>query len=119
MALEWSGVDIALFSTLPRRDENLSVVVEVKQKDRSCLNAQSQAQSYAEQPDRSSCGRLVVTDGVRYGIYFKENGVFCGEPHAYVNLARMRDEYPLLRCKGAKDAFLLMSADWVPNSIVT
>ncbi len=32
MAIEWNNVDIALFDKLPRRDDGLSVVVEVKKK---------------------------------------------------------------------------------------
>lgn len=112
MAIEWSSVDIALFNTLPRANENLSVVVEAKQKDRSCLNAHSQAKYYAEQVGRTSCSRLIVTDGVRYGVYLKGSGVFSSAPHAYLNLARMREDYPILGCKGTKDAFLFMSADW-------
>ena len=116
MAIEWSSVDIALFNTLPRANENLSVVVEAKQKGRSCLNAHSQAKYYAEQDGRKSCCRLIVTDGVRYGVYFKRNGVFSNEPDAYLNLARMREDYPVLGCKGTKDAFLFMSADWVPTT---
>jgi len=119
MAVEWSNVDIGLFSTLPRSDENLSIVVEAKPKDHSCLNAKSQAQYYAEQPGRSSCSRLIVTDGVRYGIYFRQEGVFYNTPNAYLNLIRMRDEYPLLKCKGSRDAFLFMSADWAPNTVET
>ncbi|MCF8011586.1 MAG: hypothetical protein K9L17_08940 [Clostridiales bacterium] len=113
MAMEWCSVDVALFNTLPRHDENLSVVVEVKQQGRSCFNAQSQAQSYAQQSGRESCGRLIVTDGLRYGIYLrnKDNG-FEKKPDAYLNLLNMRNEYPVLGCKGAKDAFLFMSADW-------
>lgn len=117
MAIEWSNVDIALFNTLPRNDDHLSVVVEAKQKDFSCLNAQSQALTYAEQEGRSSCSRLIVTDGVRYGVYFKQDGAFRDDPHAYLNLTRMREEYSLLHCKGAKEAFLFMSADWVPITV--
>ena len=119
MAIEWNSVDIALFNTLPRNDEHLSVVVEAKQKDRSCLNAQSQALTYVEQEGRSSCSRLIVTDGVRYGVYFKQGGAFRDEPHAYLNLTRMREEYSLFHCKGAKEAFLFMSADWVPTTVKT
>lgn len=117
MAIEWRSVDIALFSTLPRIDSNLTVVVEAKQKDYSCLNAHSQAKTYAEQDGRNTCNRLIVTDGVRYGVYFKQEGAFLNEPHAYLNLTRMRDKYPALKCKGAKEAFLYMSADWVPSII--
>lgn len=115
MAIEWGGVDIALFSTLPRVDHNLTVVVEAKQKGYACLNAQSQAKTYAEQEGRTDCNRLIVTDGLRYGVYFRQDGKFPNEPHAYLNLTRMRNAYPLLKCKGAKEAFLFMSADWVPQ----
>jgi hypothetical protein len=115
MAVEWKNVDVALFNVLPRDDGNLSVVVEAKQMDRSCLSAKSQAGAYAEQEGRSSCGRLIVTDGVRYGVYLKEDGVFSNQPAAYLNLTRMREAYPLLNCKGTKEAFLFMSADWVPT----
>jgi hypothetical protein len=117
MAIEWCGVDMALFSTLPRADNNLTVVVEAKQKDYSCLNAQSQAKTYAEQEGRTNCNRLIVTDGLRYGVYIKQDGTFSDKPHAYLNLTRMRDEYPLLKCKGAKEAFLFMSSDWVPSTM--
>lgn len=119
MAVEWSSIDIGLFSTLPRIDENLSVVVEAKPKDHSCLKAKSQAQYYAEKPGRLTCRRLIVTDGVRYGIYFRQEEVLLSTPNAYLNLIRMRDEYPLLQCKGSRDSFLSMSPDWVPNSVET
>ncbi|GAG05643.1 unnamed protein product, partial [marine sediment metagenome] len=94
------------------RDENLTVVVEAKQKDRACLNAKSQAQYYAEQKGREHCHRLIVTDGLRYGVYLRRDGGFANWPDAYLNLTRMRIDYPILKCKGAHDAFLMMSADW-------
>lgn len=106
MAVEWNSVDVALFKTLPRCNESLLVVVEAKQKDLSCLNAKSQAQSYAEQGGRESCCRLIVTDGIRYGVYSRTDGKFRTHPDAYLNITRMREKYPLLNCRGAKDAFL-------------
>ena len=114
MAVEWRHVDVALFKTLPRKNANLLVVVEAKKKDRSCLNAKSQAQAYAEQPGREGCDRLIVTDGIRYGVYFKREGRFQDHPNAYLNLTRMRESYPVLdpNCGGAKGAFLYLSADW-------
>lgn len=113
MAIEWQKVDVALFNKLPRSNENLSVVVEAKQKDKSCLNALSQAKYYAEQKGRDSCQRLIVTDGLRYGVYLRGEKAFAGSPEAYLNLARMRASYPILECRGAQEAFLMMSADWV------
>ena len=110
MAVEWNRVDIALFDRIPREDANLSAIVEVKAMDRSCLTAYSQADSYAKQKGREQCSRLIVTDGIRYGVYLRQ-----GEDsklEAYLNLTRMLDTYPILKCKGAKDALTLMSADW-------
>jgi predicted type IV restriction endonuclease len=112
MAIEWNSVDVALFKTLPRDNVNLSVVVEAKQKDLSCLTAKSQAQNYAEQIGRETCNRLIVTDGIRYGVYFQREGKFRDHPDAYLNITNMREAYPVLHCRGAKDAFLYLSADW-------
>lgn len=116
MAIEWRNVDLALFSRLPREDQNLSIVVEAKAKGSSCLSAKSQAQSYAEQKGRD-CQRLIVTDGIRYGVYLRQkDGAFPDNPNAYLNLTCMRSCYPVLDCEGARSAFSLMSSDWVRHS---
>ena len=115
MAIEWKKIDVALFSKLPRGEENLSVVVEAKPKDWSCLTAKSQAQNYVEQVGMASCKRLIVTDGLRYGVYLRKDGVFESNPTAYLNLTNLRLKYPILHCSGAKEALLMMSADWLPN----
>jgi len=112
MAVEWQNVDLALFTRLPRADDNLSVVVEAKPKGMSCLSAKSQAQFYAEQKGREACQRLIVTDGIRYGVYLRKDGSFPDNPTAYLNLTHMRSSYPILDCHGAKEALLLMSSDW-------
>jgi len=112
MAVEWNNVYVALFKALPRSAENLSVVFEVKRKDHSCLTAVSQAQYYATQPENGKCDRLIVTDGVRYGVFSRNEGKFRGHPHAYLNITRLREDYPVYNFHGAKDAFLYLSADW-------
>lgn len=109
MGIEWKHVDVALFQKLPRDDQNLRVVVEAKRMNLSCLSAQSQAQRYAD--GHTSCHRLIVTDGLRYGVYRRtQEGSF--KLHAYLNLARLRDEYPILECAGAKEALLSMAPEW-------
>lgn len=109
MAVEWNFVDVALFERLPRCDANLRVVVEAKKMGRSCLTANSQAKSYAD--GKVQCHRLIVTDGLRYGIYAKsEDGEF--HLYAYMNLTRLRHDYPALLCKGAEDALLAMAPEW-------
>jgi len=109
MAVEWNHVDVALFELLPRVDKSLRVVVEAKKMDSSCLSAASQAMSYAQ--PRPQCHRLIVTDGMRYGVYVRiEAKPF--KLHAYMNLARLRDAYPVYDCGGAEDALLAMAPEW-------
>lgn len=113
MAVEWNKVDVALFDALPRDDATLAVVVEAKKMGRACLAARLQATGYAK--TRPACQRLIVTDGLRYGVYVKQaDGAFA--LHAYLNLTRLRDAYPAYDCGGAEDALLAMSPDWRPRS---
>ena len=112
MAVEWNKIDVALFGKTPRDGNNLTAIVEAKKKDSSCIVALPQAKSYAD--NYEGCRRLIVTDGLRYGVYIYDNEKkeFPLTPNAYLNLVRMRKEYPILRCHGAKEAFFLMAADW-------
>jgi hypothetical protein len=113
MAVEWNRVDLALFERLPRKDGNLCAVVEAKKMDASCLSAMSQALGYAE--TRTDCNRLIVTDGLRYGIYTRPStGAF--QLYAYFNLLRLRKDYPVYRCKGAREALLALAPEWDPSA---
>ncbi len=113
MAVEWNHVDVALFEQLPRSDESLRVVVEAKKMDNSCLNAMSQAMSYAR--GKPGCHRLVVTDGLRYGVYTRGE-LESFRLYAYLNLTRLRHSYPVYQCEGAEDALLAMAPEWKPNA---
>lgn len=104
MAIEWKWIDVALFSGIPRDDNNLRVVVEVKRMGLSCLTAIGQAAKYASKGPK--CDRIIVTDGIRYGVYKKGSGGF--ELKSYLNLTRFRDSYPIYSCGGAQDALFDM-----------
>lgn len=108
MAIEWNKVDIALFDQLPRKDENLCTVVEAKKKDNSCLTAKSQAQGYAQ--GKVKCKRLIVSDGLRYGIYIKTETEY--KLYAYFNLTDLRNSYPIYKCFGIKEGLKAMTPDW-------
>jgi hypothetical protein len=109
MAVEWKRVDVALFAQLPRGDMNLQAVVEAKKMDNSCLSAISQAESYADgKPD---CHRLIVTDGLRYGV-FTRNKEQEFKLYAYLNLTNLKRHYPILECHGAEEALLSMAPEW-------
>ena len=93
--------------------ECLAVAVEAKKRDNSCLSAKGQAEGYASLEGREGCERLVVTDGIRYGVYVRgPDGQFPATPAAYLNLNRMMDRYPIIGCQGAADSLRLMAADW-------
>jgi len=112
MAVEWNHVDVALFDQLPRSVKSLRIVVEAKKMDNSCLTAKSQAMSYAV--GKGECNRLIVTDGLRYGVYVRsEQNSF--HLYAYMNLTRLRRHYPVYDCRGAEDALLAMAPEWKPN----
>lgn len=108
MAVEWRHVDVALFSNLPRSNDSLKVVVEVKRMHDSCLTAESQAKQYAE--GKPQCRRLILTDGLRYAIHTRQSGRDF-KLAAYLNLTRMRDQYYALDCAGAEKALLLMAPE--------
>ncbi|HRT96944.1 MAG TPA: hypothetical protein P5532_21200 [Planctomycetota bacterium] len=109
MAIEWNHVDLALFGSLPRQDDSLMVVVEAKKMDSSCLTAVSQAMSYAS--GKGTCRRLIVTDGLRYGVYTRQGSEEFGL-YAYMNLTWLRREYPIYPCRGAREALLAMAPEW-------
>ncbi len=108
MAIEWHNVDIALFSQLPREDANLNIVVEAKKKGNSCLSAKSQAEAYSQ--GKKNCNRLIVTDGLRYGVYLKKQKSF--KLHAYFNLTKLKSEYPVYECHGIQEALRTMTPEW-------
>ncbi len=108
MAVEWNNVDVALFNKLPRNDDNLSVVVEAKKKDNSCLSAKSQAESYAD--NKQNCQRLIVTDGLRYGVYLRNENIF--NLVAYFNLTSLKNSYPIYNCYGITEALKIMTPEW-------
>jgi len=72
------------------------------------LTAVSQAEEYAK--SRSGCKRLIVTDGLRYGVYVKEEGQFC--LYAYFDITDLKEIYPVYECLGIKEALQAMSPEW-------
>ncbi len=113
MAIEWNRIDIALFSALPRCEENLIAAVEAKKRGRTCLTSSTQVFGYASQPGRGKCLRAISTEGLLYGVFRRNaTSTFKETPESYLNLTRMVSDYPLLGCAGAKEALLMMASDW-------
>ncbi len=72
------------------------------------MTAISQAEAYAATKENRK--RLIVTDGLRYGVYLKTKSKF--RLHAYLNLTDLRSEYPIYDCHWARDALRAMTPDW-------
>lgn len=111
LSVEWNRIDVAGFASVPRCKESLKMVVEAKRRKSSCLSAFSQAKDYVEKKGAERCDRLVVTDGMRFGVFLRRaDGTFGSYPDAYLNLARLRRAYPIYdHAAGAAEALYLMS----------
>jgi hypothetical protein len=105
--------DVALYGNGDRKNYLPIAIIEAKKFEDACLTAEKQVRTYAENiPD---VRRLVVTDGIRYGIFVCDimSNKFPSEPNAYLNLVDLRDDYPVYgACKGADEGMLYLSADW-------
>ena len=120
IAIEHNRIDVALFSRLPRNNENLVLVVEAKRLHQACLGAFEQAKEYAK--DYGNCKRIIVTDGLRFGVYLREGNEWPSKPkpYAYLNVRRLRRSYPIYddadhRILGAKEAIYAMTPEWNPK----
>ena len=120
MALEWNKMDIVLFSKLQRDggdgriEANVNAVVEAKRVWSPCLSwAVSQGEGYAK--PLANCHRLIVSDGLRYGVFTRRRADEEFSKYAYLNLTRPRAEYPIYECKGAREAIVAMTPEWRPD----
>ncbi|WP_429272489.1 hypothetical protein [Paraburkholderia sp. EB58] len=56
-----------------------------------------------------------MTDGLRYGVYTRPgDGEF--RLYAYFNLIRLRKDYPVYPCKGAREALVALAPEWKPGA---
>ena len=110
IALEWNNIDVALFRKIPRSNDELAVVVEAKRVHAPCLNARGQAEKYAKK--LPNCSRIILSDGLRYGIFNRNRANDQFSLYAYLNLVRPRGGYSIYNCNGAKEAIFAMTPDW-------
>jgi hypothetical protein len=103
MALGWQHMDVALYHAVPRTQDNLAVIVEVKRMGRPLGKVVHQAASYATEGSRC---RLVATDGIRYSVYTQDRRA--GRPHAHLDLLDLRSSYGSISCGGAIEALLAL-----------
>jgi hypothetical protein len=97
-------IDVACFlRPSQRKKEDCVLLMETKDFGSGLDYAPEQARRYAT--DFPNCQVLVVTNGWCYKTFLrnKANNLFHEQPHAYLNLLKPRDRYPLdpQRTKGA------------------
>lgn len=111
-------IDLALFPN-GNRDYEPIAIVEAKKLGQSCLSASEQVKKYASQ--LKSIRQLIVTDGIRYGLFLKRGNQvdFSNHPVAYMNLTKLHDAYPVYGadCGGADEVILALSAAWSPDFV--
>jgi len=85
LGVEWHGIDLVVFERLPRLQENVRFVVEVKRLGAGIEGAREQAKGYVA--SLGSPKDIIVTDGIRYRLYSAGD-----EFHAkcYANLWNMK-----------------------------
>ena len=94
-------IDVACFSRPCQRDgkgkannSDCTVIIETKGFSSGLEYVQKQAKAYARY--FPSCQALAVSNGYCYKVYKRDDtGDFPEQPHAYLNLLRPRDRYPL------------------------
>jgi hypothetical protein len=87
--IEYNKIDIALFekSYTTKNKNDPIVIIETKTFDDGLSLAKNQIEYYVE--NYPQCSTMVTTNGYRYYIYLKGNGIF--ELYSYFNLLDMRE----------------------------
>lgn len=90
LKIEWKHLDIAFFDNNYTRGERPTMILESKRLYRPLLRAEKQVKGYSRKfPE---CHKLVVSNGIRYLLFMKENRVWA--PQAYLNLLNLLDRHP-------------------------
>jgi hypothetical protein len=83
--VKWRGIDVAVFTELPRTPENCRFIIEAKRLNVTAESALEQAMRYVE--SLGVARDIIVTDGIRYRMYSCEKGF---EKVAYANLVWLK-----------------------------
>lgn len=98
VAVEWCGIDVALFCELPREPQNCRFVIEVKRPDSPIKLALEQAFAYANEHGIMGENRhIVITDGILYLLYHANtenfNNLDSINPAEYANIYRLKESH--------------------------
>lgn len=106
--IEWNNIDITLFDTPYSETSKPLVIIESKRLGDGLRYAPEQAIGYTKK--YPECNRFVVSDGIRYKLYCKENDQWYYT--AYMNLLCPTQTHPYEeKVRGAVSFFLAL----IPN----
>ena len=88
--IEWKNIDMALFREVYKRGDEPCIILESKRMWEGLRYAQRQAEKYAKL--YPLCLRLVVSNGICYRLYEKEDNSWVWK--AYMNLLKLKDPHP-------------------------
>jgi hypothetical protein len=100
--IEWGNMDVVLFDTPYKKDASRPVVIiESKRLWDGLRYAPDQATHYAQ--SHPTCLRFVVSDGIRYKLFLRENEAW--RFAAYMNLTAPKTMHPYEQGVGGAVAF--------------
>ena len=88
--IEWKNIDVAFFREVYKRGNEPCMILESKRMWEGLRYAEGQAKKYAKLYPK--CLRLVVSDGICYRFYEKEDDSWVWK--AYMNLLKLKDPHP-------------------------
>lgn len=104
LKIEWNNLDVAFFDGVyGKADTHCIMILESKRMWEGLSYAEWQIKRYSEK--FPLCSRLVISDGVCYRLYRKENDDW--KWVAYMNLLKLKDSHPYYTdIKGAGEIFV-------------
>jgi hypothetical protein len=93
LAVEWRHIDLAAFQSTPTTVESCVLVCEVKKRGSGMQEVWRQAHGYVDELRLASCRSILVTEGARFYIYSKSDGVWSETPTGYFNVEKLREKY--------------------------
>jgi hypothetical protein len=104
--IEWNNIDVAIFDSPYSKESKPVVIIESKRLSDGLRDAPGQATRYAQ--NYPTCSLFVVSDGIRYKLYQRENDGSWGYS-SYMNLLFPMHNHPYDKAvQGAVSFFLAL-----------
>jgi len=117
VGVEWQKIDAAIFRRMPSNNENCCLVIEAKGLWDGLQNAREQAIRYVKERGLVNCNKALVTNGVQYYLYIKEEKDWPSKPTYYFNISKLRKSHNLFsdnaKGKSAIDGLLELTPSYL------